>query len=41
MFTLGKDAYYLEDLIAITLIGYENLTPGLPYFAKDIERMMK
>lgn len=41
MFTVGDQSYYLEDLILITKNGYENLTPGLPYYATDIEKQMK
>lgn len=41
MFTFNNDAYYLEDLVLITRTGYEILTPGLPYFAADIEKLMK
>ncbi len=41
MFTINNDAYYLEDLVLITRTGYEVLTPGLPYFAADIEKLMK
>jgi hypothetical protein len=34
------DAFYLEDMIAITRDGYELLTPGLPYTAREIETAM-
>jgi Xaa-Pro aminopeptidase len=40
MFMVNGDAFYLEDMIAITHEGYELLTPGLPYTAKDIEAAM-
>ena len=33
--------FYLEDTILITKEGYENLTPGLPYTAEEIEAVMR
>lgn len=40
MFALDGQGYYLEDMIAITADGAEVLTPGLPYSAAEIERLM-
>lgn len=38
--TADERGFYLEDTILITKEGYENLTPGLPYTAEEIERVM-
>lgn len=38
--TVDGQGFYLEDAILITKEGYENLTPGLPYTAEEIERTM-
>jgi Xaa-Pro aminopeptidase len=38
--TADERGFYLEDTILITRDGYENLTPGLPYTAEEIERVM-
>lgn len=40
MFTVDGDGFYLEDMIAIKNDGYEMLTPGLPYTAREIEASM-
>ena len=40
MFTVEEFGFYLEDLLLITADGYELLTPGLPYTAREIERAM-
>src|SRR5262245_5066010 len=40
MFTVDGDGFYLEDMIAIKNDGYEVLTPGLPYTAREIETSM-
>lgn len=40
MFSLGGEGYYLEDMILITPIAYEILTPDLPYSAEEIEASM-
>jgi len=40
MFVVDGDGFYLEDMIAITDTGYDLLTPGLPYSAQDIEKVM-
>lgn len=40
-FSVGEDAYYLEDMILITVTGHEVLSAGLPYTAEEIERGMK
>jgi Xaa-Pro aminopeptidase len=40
MFMAGGDAFYLEDMVAVTRDGYELLTPGLPYTADDVEMTM-
>jgi Xaa-Pro aminopeptidase len=39
-FSVGEDAYYLEDMILVTEQGHEILTPGLPYTAEEIEKEM-
>ena len=41
MFTSDGDGFYLEDMIAVTRDGYEVLTSGLPYTAREIEEVMK
>jgi Xaa-Pro aminopeptidase len=40
MFTVDGDGFYLEDMIAVTSNGFELLTPGLPYTAREIETAM-
>jgi Xaa-Pro aminopeptidase len=40
MFSVGKDAYYLEDMILITSVGAEVLSTDLPYTAEEIEGVM-
>jgi Xaa-Pro aminopeptidase len=40
MFTVDGDGFYLEDMIAVKNDGYEILTPGLPYTAREIEAAM-
>jgi len=40
MFTVDGDGFYLEDMIAVTGDGYEMVTPGLPYTAREIEMAM-
>jgi Xaa-Pro aminopeptidase len=40
MFTVDGDGFYLEDMIAVTDNGFELLTPGLPYTAREIEAAM-
>jgi Xaa-Pro aminopeptidase len=40
MFTVDGDGFYLEDMIAVTRDGYEVVTPGLPYTAREIEAAM-
>jgi hypothetical protein len=40
MFSVGKDAYYLEDMIYINSVGAEVLSKGLPYTADEIEGVM-
>jgi Xaa-Pro aminopeptidase len=40
MFTVDGDGFYLEDMIAITSDGFEILTTGLPYTAREIESTM-
>lgn len=40
MFTVDGDGFYLEDMIAVTSDGYEILTPGLPYTAREVEAAM-
>lgn len=40
MFSVGEDAYYLEDMILVTEQGHEILTPELPYSADEIAKEM-
>jgi Xaa-Pro aminopeptidase len=40
MFVVDGDAFYLEDMIAVTDTGYELLTPALPYTAREIQAVM-
>ncbi len=40
MFSVGADAFYLEDMILVTATGHEVLSVGLPYTAEEIEAMM-
>ncbi len=40
MFTVDGDGFYLEDMILVKNDGYEILTPGLPYTAREIEAAM-
>lgn len=40
MFSVGEDAYYLEDMILVTENGHEILTKALPYTAEEIEMEM-
>ena len=41
IFSVGADAYYLEDMIHITAAGAEILSAGLPYTAREIEAAMR
>lgn len=41
IFSVGDDAYYLEDMILVTERGHEVLSSGLPYTANEIERAMR
>ena len=41
IFSVGRDAYYLEDMIHITSTGAEILSVGLPYTAAEIEAAMR
>jgi Xaa-Pro aminopeptidase len=41
IFSVGADAYYLEDMIYITATGAEVLSVGLPYTASEIEAAMR
>ena len=41
IFSVGADAYYLEDMIHITATGAEILSTGLPYTAQEIETYMR
>ncbi|MCC7133861.1 MAG: aminopeptidase P N-terminal domain-containing protein [Gemmatimonadales bacterium] len=41
MFAVGDQGFYLEDMILIERAGYRLLTPGLPYTAAEIERVMR
>ncbi|MGH7693583.1 MAG: aminopeptidase P N-terminal domain-containing protein [Gemmatimonadaceae bacterium] len=40
IFSVDEDAFYLEDMILITETGYEVLSAGLPYTAREIEAAM-
>ena len=39
--SIDGQGYYLEDMYLITSDGAENLTPGVPYSAEDVEAAMK
>jgi Xaa-Pro aminopeptidase len=41
MFVADGDGFYLEDMIAVKNDGYEIITPGLPYTAREIETVMQ
>jgi Xaa-Pro aminopeptidase len=41
IFSVGADAYYLEDMIHITATGVDVLSAGLPYTASEIEAAMR
>lgn len=40
IFSVGDDAFYLEDMILVTERGHEVLSAGLPYTAREIEAAM-
>lgn len=40
MFTVDGDGFYLEDMIAVKNDGYDILTSGLPYTAREVEAAM-
>jgi len=40
-FSVGPDAYYLEDMILVTDDGHRVLSTGLPYTAAEIARAMR
>jgi Xaa-Pro aminopeptidase len=40
MFTVDGDGFYLEDMIGVKTNGYEMITAGLPYTAREIESAM-
>ena len=40
-FSIGPDAYYLEDMVLVTDNGHRVLSTGLPYTAGEIERLMR
>jgi Xaa-Pro aminopeptidase len=40
-FTVRGQGFYLEDMLLVTPTGYELLTPGLPYTAAEVERVMR
>jgi Xaa-Pro aminopeptidase len=40
-FSIGTDAYYLEDMILVTGDGHRVLSTGLPYYAAEIEAAMR
>jgi Xaa-Pro aminopeptidase len=39
-FSVGADAYYLEDMVLVTDSGHRVLSASLPYWAVDIEELM-
>ncbi len=41
MFAVGGEHFYLEDMLLVEGSGYRNLTPGLPYTAGEMERVMR
>jgi len=40
MFVADGDGFYLEDMIAVKKDGYDIITPGLPYTAREVEAAM-
>ena len=40
MLAVEGQGFYLEDMILVTTTGYEILTPGLPYTAMEVERLV-
>ena len=40
-FSIGPDAYYLEDMILVTRDGHRVLSDGLPDTAEEIARVMQ
>ena len=41
MASVQGQGFYLEDMLLVTQAGYENLTPGLPYTAEQVEQAMR
>src|SRR5262245_47829378 len=41
IFVVEGQGFYLEDMLVVTPTGHELLTPGLPYTADEVERVME
>jgi len=41
IFAVDGQGFYMEDMLLVTATGYELLTPGLPYGAREIEDAMR
>lgn len=41
IFVVDGQGFYMEDMVVVTRDGYQNLTPGLPNTAAEIERAMR
>jgi Xaa-Pro aminopeptidase len=41
IFAVDGQGFYMEDMILVTETGYELLTPGLPYGAREVEVAMR
>jgi len=40
-FSVDGQGFYVEDMLLVTVDGYEQINPPLPYFAKEIELSMR
>jgi len=40
-FSVDGQGFYVEDMLFVTAVGYEQLNPPLPYFAREIEQAMR
>ena len=41
IFAVDGQGFYIEDMLLVTPTGYELLTPGLPYGAREVEDAMR
>ena len=39
-FAVDDSGFYLEDMVLVTEDGHEMLTPGVPHWAEDLERIL-